>query len=194
MTQPTPEPTPAGQEPAPANPTSAQPEVKKPWGDDSQFDPDKAWNLVENLRREKAALQEKASKFDESERAKMSEVDQHKTAAQTEKARADAAEMRLTRLEVGLANGLTAAQAARLSGSTKEEIEADGPKLAAELGIKTAAPAADPELDPEMPPAKDITSHRRPTQQPEPAAPRGGRTPAVEPEEDLSEIIASIPR
>jgi hypothetical protein len=46
---------PAPAEPAPAPVPSAPatpPAAAKPWGDDSQFDPDKAWTLIENLRAE----------------------------------------------------------------------------------------------------------------------------------------------
>ena len=42
---------PAAPVPAPAAPP-APPAAAKPWGDDSQFDPDKAWTLIENLRAE----------------------------------------------------------------------------------------------------------------------------------------------
>lgn len=193
MSQPTPEPTPAGQEPAPAAPTPAQPEVKKPWGDDSNFDPEKAWNLVENLRKEKVALQEKAAKFDEAERAKMSEVDQHRTAAEENKTKATKLERENAQLRAVLKYpGMTEAQAKRLTGETPDEILADAAEFAKELGL-TTGDNPNPEAEPEKP-QKDITSHHRPTQQPEPVTPRGGRTPSAEPEEDLSEIIASIPR
>lgn len=42
----------------------------------------------------------------------------------------------LTRENVALAAGLTAAQAKRLSGTTREELEADAAEYAAELGTK----------------------------------------------------------
>lgn len=45
--------------PVPAPPVAA-PVVAKPWGDDSQFDPDKAWTLIENLRADKARLEARA--------------------------------------------------------------------------------------------------------------------------------------
>ncbi|MDQ5860700.1 MAG: hypothetical protein M3536_00360 [Actinomycetota bacterium] len=43
---------PAAPVPAPPVAPPAAPAVAKPWGDDSQFDPDKAWTLIENLRAE----------------------------------------------------------------------------------------------------------------------------------------------
>lgn len=190
-------------DPTITDPASQEPAAKKPWGDDKDFDPEKAWKLIQDLRtqkndpaaaRELTELRAKAAKFDEAERAKMSELDQHKSTAATEKARADKAELDLARLTVGMEHGLTVAQAARLSGSTKEEIEADGPKLAAELGITKADPAADPAVDPETPPEKDITGNtRRPTQQPV-VTPRGGTDPSSEPDPDLDKIVAEIPR
>ena len=190
-------------EPDKSNPGGQEPSPQKPWGDDANFDPEKAWKLITDLRaqkndpvaqRELQELREKAGKFDEAERAKMSEIDRYKTSAGSEKERADKAETTVARLRAAIKHGLTEAQAARLSGTTPEEIMADGEAYAKEIGITPAADADDEPPADEKPPAKDITSHHRPTQQPEPATPRGGRTPAAEPEEDLSEIIASIPR
>ena len=87
-------------------------------------------------------LKAKAAKFDEADAASKSEL-------QKERDRADAAERerdkeRLTglRASVALTKGLTATQAKRLVGSTREELEADAVELLADL--KPAATKADP--------------------------------------------------
>jgi hypothetical protein len=53
--------------------------------------------------------------------------------ATTEKSRADAAERRALVLEVAAEKGLTAKQATRLHGSTREELAADADELLADL-------------------------------------------------------------
>lgn len=48
--------------PAPQDPPAAeQPNPTPPWGDDKDFDPAKAWDLIQNLRGDKATLQTKLS-------------------------------------------------------------------------------------------------------------------------------------
>ncbi|MFE6493426.1 hypothetical protein [Streptomyces sp. NPDC057748] len=64
-------------------------------------------------------------------------------AATTARAEADAAVRRALLLEVALSKGLTGDQAARLQGSTKEELEADADKLTALFGAPASqAPRA----------------------------------------------------
>lgn len=73
---------------------------------------------------------------DKSETEKLaSERDQHRT-------RADSAELSLARLEVALEKGLTRAQAKRLVGSTREELEADADELLADLGGAARKPGS----------------------------------------------------
>ena len=86
------------------------------------------------------------------------------------KSRAEQAESKLMRLEVGLAKGLTPAQAQRLVGSTKEELEADADDLLATFGGKAG-------------------STKKPTE-----TLRGGGDPDTDPEPDLSKVVADIPR
>lgn len=198
MSQPSTEPIttpapPAGQGPTGTPAAPAQPGATEvPTGWDGPFDAARAKAAIEAGRREAAELREKARKFDEAERAKLSELDQHRNTATTERARADAAELTIARLKAGLAHGLTEAQASRLTGTTPEEILADGAAFAQELGITKADPAAAP--GGETPPEKDITGNRsRPTQQPV-VTPRGGTDPSSEPEPDLEKIASEIPR
>lgn len=73
---------------------------------------------------------------DKSETEKLaSERDQHRT-------RADSAELSLARLEVALEKGLTRAQAKRLVGSTREELEADAEELLTDLKGAVRKPAS----------------------------------------------------
>jgi len=99
----------------------------------------------------KAALR-KANKEAETLRLRLQEFeDRDKSEAQKLAERADAAERRATeletkalRLEVAAEKGLTPAQAKRLVGSTREELESDADELLETF--KPAAPAEEPEL------------------------------------------------
>lgn len=96
-----------------------------------------------------------------------SERDEHKTAR-------TAAEQRALQLEVALDKGLTATQAKRLIGSTREELEADADELLASFKPSEA----------ETGPA------RRPTERL-----RGGGAAQSEPDEtDPRKLAAQIPR
>ncbi|HEX9767011.1 MAG TPA: hypothetical protein VGA36_09625 [Nitriliruptorales bacterium] len=95
-------------------------------------------------------------------------------AAAAEKAKADA-ESRALRIEVATSKGLTAGQAKRLSGATREELEADADELLAEFG-GTGKPGP--------PPSGKPTPN-----------PSGGRDPETEPEEmDPLKLAAKVPR
>lgn len=70
-------PTPAAPTPAPPNgqqpnpePAAAAPEATPPWGDPENFNAEKAWQLIENLRAEK-----KAPRLTEEQQAKIEEYD-----------------------------------------------------------------------------------------------------------------------
>lgn len=72
---------------------------------------------------------DKAKKFDESEEANKSEAEKAAAKAADAEKRALEAEQRALRLEVASDKGLTAAQAKRLVGATKEELEEDADEL-----------------------------------------------------------------
>lgn len=94
----------APQEPAAASPEAATP----PWGED--FDAEKAWNLVQNLRADKEKLQkrpaltdeqrQKIEEFDRLAEASKSELERAQEAAQTNAARAQALLDRTIKAEV----------------------------------------------------------------------------------------------
>lgn len=79
-------PTPAA--PAPPEPAAAAPADTPPWGDD--FDAEKAWSLVQNLRSDKEKLQKRPALTDE-QKTKLAEYDRLVEASQTELEKAQAA-------------------------------------------------------------------------------------------------------
>jgi hypothetical protein len=76
--------------PEPAAPPEPKPETP-PWGED--FDPEKAWNLVKNLRADKEKLQQRPALTDE-QKTKLTEFDRLEQASKTELQRAQEAATR----------------------------------------------------------------------------------------------------
>lgn len=86
MTVPTPEPTPTPQagdtQPTPDTAPAATP----PWGSDADFNPEKAWNLIQGLKADKEKLS--AREFlDDDARAKLAEYDKLVEASKTDQER-----------------------------------------------------------------------------------------------------------
>jgi len=79
-------------------------------------------------------LKAKASKYDEVDEANKTELQKAVERAEAAEKKLTPAEAKATRLEVALEKGLTATQAKRLVGSTKEELEADADELLADIG------------------------------------------------------------
>jgi hypothetical protein len=129
-----PETKPAGDPPADSKPDADQ------LGDAGK----KALTAERDLR--KAAEKELAKyRKAEADKADADKTETEKRAAAD--ARADAAELRATRLEVAHAKGLTPAQAKRLVGTTREELEADADEVLRDFPTtpaKQAAPKPDP--------------------------------------------------
>lgn len=100
--------------------------------------------ISERIARERAKfadykdLQSKAAKFDEIEQASKSEQERLTERAEAAERRAAELEAQTVRLEVASQNGLSPAQAKRLVGSTREELEADAKEL-----LATFKPASD---------------------------------------------------
>lgn len=132
----------AGDPPAapPASTPPTPPVDPRPGALDGPYDEARGTKLIENLRAEKAALQEKARKFDELEQANMSDAEKLSNKTTAAEARADAAESKLLRMEIATAKGLTPEQAARLNGSTAEELNTDADSLLALFGQQPPAP------------------------------------------------------
>lgn len=93
---------------APAEPVATAPTDTPPWGDD--FDPAKAWSLVQNLRSDKERLQqrptltpeqqEKLAEYDRLAEASQTELERAQKAAETNAARAQALLGRTVKAEV----------------------------------------------------------------------------------------------
>jgi len=81
-------------------------------------------------------LKAKAAKFDEADQANKSDLQKAIERAEKAEGALTPTQTQVARLEVALAKGLTATQAKRLVGSTKEELEKDADELLADLGAK----------------------------------------------------------
>lgn len=94
----------------------------------------KARRDAETRLKELEPLAAKAKKLEEASKTESEKLTERATAAEK---RAVEAESRALRLEVATAKGLTPAQAKRLVGSTKEELEADADELLSSFGGST---------------------------------------------------------
>lgn len=81
-------------------------------------------------------LKAKAQRLKEAEDADKSEIDKLKDRLSESESRASKAESEALRTTVASQKGLTANQAKRLSGSTKEELESDADELLESFGTK----------------------------------------------------------
>lgn len=146
-------------------------EFRPPWmtedGQEVEIDKDKLKRYIHNLVVDKAKAQDsrdeaanKVKDLDAQVDTLQKQVDEKdpdaatKVAAEREKTkqaedRALKAEQALTRLEVATEAGLTPAQAKRLQGSTKEELEADAKSFAEELGIESSGASDNDDVDDE---------------------------------------------
>lgn len=93
--------------------------------------------VQQRLARERAKfadyddLKTKASELDKLQEGQKTELQKASDRATTSEAKTTEAELRALRLEVAMDKGLTAVQAKRLVGKTKEELEADADELIA---------------------------------------------------------------
>jgi len=99
----------------------------------------KANSEAANLRRRLKELEPLAEKYRELQEAGKTEVEKLTERLSATERRAQEAELRALRLEIGAKYGLTPAQAKRLIGSTAEELEADAKEL-----LESFKPAAEP--------------------------------------------------
>ncbi len=145
-------------------------DFKAPWESEQgevEIDKPKLRTWIHNLLTDKAKAQDARDaeaekvKTVEAERDQLkSEVDvkdpdASKKIAKAEKERDDAkaeaakANLRADRIEIAVEKGLTPAQASRLIGETKEELEADADKLIEDLGIKPGSKTDEDDEDEE---------------------------------------------
>lgn len=113
-----------------------------PWGDD--FDPERAWRTISTLReesqkhkREKQELAGRLQAYDDAQKTDLEKLEEKATTAEQRAAAAEAANLRLEVAFDNAPEGMSVAQvrklSKRLSGSTKEELEADAEELFGEF-------------------------------------------------------------
>lgn len=156
MTEPTPA-TPATPE-VPAAPVDAP-----PWGED--FDPAKAWNLVQNLRADKEKLAQRPALTDEQKRqlseynslveASKTEAQRQAEAVETAKREAESARAEAIRYKAAATHGISAEHFDLLGSGTEEEITARAAKISALLAAQATTP-------PVTPPTTRPVEHLRP--------------------------------
>lgn len=164
MTEVTPAPAPAA--PAattPPVPPPAAPEAP-PWGEN--FDAEKAWNLVQNLRADKDRLsqrpvltpeqQQKLDEYTRLEEASKSDAQRLQEAATTAQKDADTARSQALRLQVALDHGIGKDDLVMLQGSTAEELA----QAAQWIAAKNAAAGAAPPVVPPVPGQRPIEQLR----------------------------------
>lgn len=160
------------QDATPQEPSKGK-EQTPPWGSDEEFDPQKAWRLIQNLRDENSELKPKAQKLKELEDEQKSEQERlTEKLTETEK-RAAEAELKAARLEVATEKGLPKSSVKFLTGTTAEELEASADELLALM-------------KPDDDEGASATS-RRPKERLKP-----GASPDSEPEVNPSELADSI--
>ncbi|MFB9661591.1 hypothetical protein ACFQS3_02615 [Glycomyces mayteni] len=106
--------------------------------DNEDFDPKRAAAKINKVNREAANLRKRLKAYEDEEakrkEADLSEVEKAVARAEAAEKRAADLEFNSLRSEVALSKGLTAAQAKRLQGTTKEELEEDATELLAMFG------------------------------------------------------------
>lgn len=130
------DPNPDAPEPQ-ADPDDTPPDAPKddakpapPWGTDDEFNPEKAWKLIQDLRKDKERLKPLADKAKELEDASKTEGERLAEQAAEAASRAEAAERRALLAEARAERpSLTPAQVARLQGDTVDELLADAEEL-----------------------------------------------------------------
>lgn len=184
MTAPTPaapaapvqEPPAAPAPPAAAPPTPTPPAAAPPWGSPDQFDPAKAWALIEGLRADKEKLTARPALTDEQRKqldeyqtlveASKSEQQRKDEAVAAAERKAEQASAEAIRYKAAATHGISAEHFDLLGTGTEEEVSARAEKVAALLAAN-ALPAA-----PGSPPTRPVEQLRP------------GATPADQPSED----------
>lgn len=129
---------------------SSEQEQATPGGEAAEFDPARAQEKIKkanseaaNLRarlKELEPLAAKARELEESGRSEIEKVTQRVADAET---RATKAEAESLRLSVAFDKGLTPAQAKRLVGTSREELESDADEILRDFPVKPARPSGD---------------------------------------------------
>lgn len=149
-----------------------------PWGSEEDFNPEKAWKLIQGLRGDKESLTADRDKYkqahDAAETAKLSDIERANRERDDALSSASQNGVELARLRAAIKYGLDEDDLEFVGGNTPEEIDTSAKKLADRLGQQQATTS---------------TTRTRPTERL-----RGGGEPDSDPAPDLSKIAAEIPR
>lgn len=178
--------TPAEGGSSPQTPTAGEPE-------DRTFTQEQVDRVVEQrLARERskfadyADLKAAAERLEKIEADGQSETEKAVRRAEAAERRAEQAEAKHLRLEIAIEKGLTPAQAKRLVGSSREELEGDAAELLEAFGPRKADGEGDPK-DPKAEGDPKPDPRRRPTERL-----RSGAVPEAEPEKSPTEIADEV--
>lgn len=126
-------------------------EPAPPWESDEQFDPEKAWRLIQNLRSDldkakgdRDTLKTRVEQIEDAEKTEMQRLTDRLAKMEAEK---KDAERRALVLEVAQTKGVPADLVEFLVGDTRDELEAKADKLSALATVeddRTAPPSRRP--------------------------------------------------
>lgn len=151
-------------------------EPKPPWGSDEEFDPKRAWALIQNLRAERDDVKTRhgdaAAKLKEFEDAKLSA--EEKTSRDLKDAQQQMSSLQAENalLKAGVEHGLSGDDLQLLAGLPADVIEERAAILAERLNTVPGA-------------VSDLSDRPKP-------ALRGGSTPGEEPEKTPEQIVAEL--
>lgn len=141
------EPTTPAQPTAPAQ--EAQPASTPPWGTEENFDPDRAWSLIENLRAEKERLsarptltpeqQTQLAEYQRLVEASQSEAERQANAVAAAERAAEAARAEAIRYKAAATYGVPQEHFDLLGSGTEQEVSARAEKIRALLAVQAAA-------------------------------------------------------
>ena len=131
-------------------------------------------NALKKANKEAETLRLRLKEFEDRDKTEQERATEARQAAERER---DEARSHALRLEVAFAKGLTPAQAKRLVGSSREELEADAddilenfpakpnprPTGSADLGPRTTPPSSDPRINDLQQIERDLATSRRRT-------------------------------
>ncbi len=140
--------------------------------DDDELDLPRAKAAIAKANREAAGLRTRLKELEDAEKKRADEKKDDLTKAQEANAelqtKLDAALARVDRLEVAIEKKLTVKQANRLSGATREELEADADDFLSDLG----GGADDKKTPPSRQPRESLRGGGDPTDDQEPIDPK----------------------
>lgn len=166
MTEPTVPAAPAAQE--------AQPPAAPPWGDEANFDPARAWNLIENLRAEKDKLaarpaltpeqQNQLTEYQRLVEASQSEAERQANAVAAAERAAEQARADAIRYKAAATYGVPQEHFDLLGSGTEEEVSARAEKIRTLLAAQAAAAVPPTATTPPTRPVEQLRPGATPSQ------------------------------